>query len=77
MGLHVGSRAGRSRQAVLAGEPPRALGPQERPQRQPLVRVHPVTGKRALYMCEFGQMDWLEGPILGMEPGRTVKAGSC
>lgn len=74
-GLHVGSRANRTRQAVLAGEPPRELGPRELPQRQPLVRVHPVTGQRALYMCEFGQMDWLEGPILGMEPGPNGEGG--
>jgi taurine dioxygenase len=75
-GLHVGSRANRTRQAVLAGEAPRALQPHERPQRQPVVRVHPVTGRRALYLCEFGQMDWLEGPILGMEPGPEGKGGA-
>lgn len=68
-GLHVSSGAGRRREAVAAGQPPRALGPLEQPQRQPLVRVHPVTGARALYLCEHGQMDWLEGPIVGLEPG--------
>jgi len=68
-GLHVSSSAGRRREAVRAGTPPRALGPLEQPQRQPLVRVHPVTGQRALYMCEHGQMDWQEGPIVGLEPG--------
>jgi taurine dioxygenase len=68
-GLHVGMSAKRGRAAVLDGEAPRALQPHEQPQRQPLARVHPVTGKRALYMCEYGQMDWLEGPIVGMEPG--------
>lgn len=68
-GLHVGSSAGRRREAVLAGTPPRPLGPHEQPQRQPLVRPHPVTGQRALYLCEYGQMDWLEGPIVGLEPG--------
>ena len=68
-GLHVGARAKRSRDAVLANEPRPPLLPHERPQRQPLARVHPVTGKRALYMCEFGQMDWLEGPIAGLERG--------
>ena len=41
----------------------------EQPQRQPVARVHPVTGKRALYLCEYGQMDWLEGPFVGMQPG--------
>ena len=68
-GLHVSSSAGRRREAVLAGTPPRPLGPREQPQRQPLVRLHPVTGEPALYLCEHGQLDWLEGPILGMEPG--------
>jgi taurine dioxygenase len=68
-GLHVSSSAGRRREAVRAGDKPRALGPLEQPQRQPLVRVHPVTGARALYLCEHGQMDWLEGPVVGLEPG--------
>jgi taurine dioxygenase len=68
-GLHVRPGTGRSRDAVLAGETPRPLGPNERPQRQPVARVHPVTGRRALYLCEFGQMDWLEGPLVGMQPG--------
>jgi len=33
------------------------------------VRVHPVTGRKALYLCESGQMDWFDGPFVGMEPG--------
>ena len=68
-GLHVGLSAGRGRDKVLAGETPRPLGPHEQPQRQPVARVHPVTGRRALYLCEYGQMDWLEGPFVGMQPG--------
>ncbi|HEY7580657.1 MAG TPA: TauD/TfdA family dioxygenase [Acetobacteraceae bacterium] len=68
-GLHVGASARRGREAVLAGETPRQLGPHEQPQRQPVARVHPVTGKRALYLCEYGQMDWVEGPFAGMQPG--------
>jgi taurine dioxygenase len=75
-GLHVGMRAGRRREEVMAGNPPIELRPHERPQRQPLARVHPVTGKRALYMCEFGQMDWLEGPIANMEPGPNGEGGA-
>ncbi len=74
-GIHVSSSAGRKRDAVLAGETPKVLRPHERPQRQPLVRVHPVTGKRALYMCEYGQMDWLDGPIAGLEPGPHGEGG--
>jgi taurine dioxygenase len=68
-GLHVGASARRGRDAVLAGETPRPLGPHEHPQRQAVARVHPVTGKRALYLCEYGQMDWVEGPFVGMQPG--------
>lgn len=68
-GLHVMPGAGRSEQDVRAGKIPDLLKPHERPQRQPVVRVHPVTGKRALFLCEAGQMDWLEGPLVGYEPG--------
>jgi taurine dioxygenase len=68
-GLHVSLNAGRSRADVLEGKTPRVLGPHEQPQRQPLVRIHPVSGKRALYMCEYGQMDWVEGPIAGLPSG--------
>jgi taurine dioxygenase len=68
-GLHVGFSAGRGRAAMLDGETPHPLKPHEQPQRQPVARVHPVTGKRALYLCEYGQMDWFEGPFVGMQPG--------
>jgi taurine dioxygenase len=68
-GLHVQPRSGRSWQAVHAGETPRNLAPHERPQRQPVVRTHPVTNRRSLYLCEYVQMDWLEGPFVGMEIG--------
>ena len=68
-GLHVLPGAGRAEQDVRAGKTPDRLKPHERPQRQPVVRVHPVTGKRALYLCEAGQMDWIEGPLVGYEAG--------
>jgi taurine dioxygenase len=68
-GLHVGLSAGRDRLAIQSGATPRPLGPHEQPQPQPVAREHPVTGRRALYLCEFGQMDWLEGPFVGMQPG--------
>lgn len=68
-GIHVMPGTGRSEPAVRAGETPRPLAAHEQPQRQPVVRVHPVTGRRALYLCEAGQMDWTTGPFVGMEPG--------
>jgi taurine dioxygenase len=68
-GLHVRLFTGRSRQAVQAGEPARKLAPHERSQAQPVVRIHPVTRRPALYLCESSQMDWLDGPLVGMQPG--------
>jgi alpha-ketoglutarate-dependent taurine dioxygenase len=34
-----------------------------------VVRTHPVTGKKALYLCERSQMDWFDGPFVGLQPG--------
>jgi taurine dioxygenase len=68
-GLHCSSDYGRNRKAVLNGVTPKELLPHQRSQRQPVVRVHPVTGRRALYICEQGQMDFIDGPIIGMETG--------
>jgi taurine dioxygenase len=68
-GVHVKPASGRSRDAVLRGDTPEPLAPHEQPQKQPIARVHPVTGKKALYMCEYGQMDWVSGPLVGMQPG--------
>ena len=68
-GLHVMPGKGRSEYAARAGEPMPALPRHERPQRQPVVRRHPVSGRPALYLCEAGQMDWYEGPFAGMAPG--------
>ncbi len=74
-GLHIASGAGRKYDAVKSGTPQRDLAPHERPVRQPLVRTHPATGQKSLYLCEYGQMDWLEGPIAGLEPGPDGESG--
>ena len=50
-GVHVYPFWGRSEEEVRAGVTPRPLAPHEQPQRQPVVREHPVTGKCALYLC--------------------------
>jgi taurine dioxygenase len=69
VGIHVKPGSGRSEYAVRAGETPQVLRPHEQPQHQPVVRIHPVTGQCSLYLCEAGQMDWIEGPFVGMQPG--------
>ena len=68
-GLHVYPWAGRSFEDVISGVKPSTLLPHQRPQRQPVKRIHPDTGKPALYLCEHGQMDWLQGPLVDMAPG--------
>lgn len=68
-GLHAQPGSGRGRGDAEAGRTPRPFAPHERSQKQPVARVHPVTGKKALYLCERGQMDWFDGPFVGMEPG--------
>ena len=70
-GIHAPSWVGRSRSAVENGEPILDLLPHQLPQRHPLVRRHPVSGKLSLYICEEKQMDYVDGPIVGMQPGPT------
>ena len=74
-GVHALPWTGRSETAVNRGEPLVDLLPHQAPQRQPVIRIHPVTGKPALYLCEDAQMDWVDGPIAGMEPGSHGDGG--
>ena len=68
-GIHAPSWIGRSREAVEMGERPLDLLPHQSPQQQPLVRKHPVSGEKSLYICEEKQMDFVDGPIAGLESG--------
>ncbi len=68
-GIHAPSWIGRSREAVKNHTPVLALLPHQLPQRHPLVRRHPVTGEPSLYICEEKQMDYVDGPVVGLETG--------
>ncbi|MGI9406652.1 MAG: TauD/TfdA dioxygenase family protein [Hyphomicrobiaceae bacterium] len=68
-GIHAMSWIGRREQDVRNGVTPQTLLPHQLPQRQPLVRTHPAAGQRSLYLCASGQMDFVDGPIAGLEPG--------
>jgi taurine dioxygenase len=68
-GLHCQPGTGRGRTDAEEGRTPPAILPHQRSQPQPVVRIHPVTGRKALYLCERSQMDWFDGPFVGMEPG--------
>jgi len=68
-GIHTMSWIGRGVEDVRSGVMPTPVLDHQKPVRQPLVRHHPVTGDPALYLCEEKQMDYLDGPVAGMEPG--------
>ncbi|WP_167772980.1 TauD/TfdA dioxygenase family protein [Ramlibacter humi] len=67
-GMHCKPGAGRDRRSAESGKPSPALAPDQFAT-QPVVRIHPVTGKKSLFLCERAQMDWFDGPFVGMQPG--------
>lgn len=81
--LHAAGNMGRGEAAVRAnpgvGAPPTEYAQSQAEFLQsvaiPAVRTHPATGKRALYLGTSGQSDWLEGPVVGMEPGPDGAGG--
>ena len=69
VGLHAMRGTGRSEPEVLAGAARKPLLPHQMPQGHRLVRTHPITGEQTLYLCDGGQMDFVDGPIVGLAPG--------
>lgn len=68
-GIHAPSWIGRRPEDVRNVVEPKPLLPHQLPQQHPLVRIHPVSGRPSLYICEENQMDFVDGPIEGLEPG--------
>jgi len=78
-GIHAPSWIGRSREAVEMGEQPLDLLPHQLPQQQPLLRKHPVSGEKSLYICEDEANGFCRWPYSGTgiwSAGRGSKAAA-
>ena len=69
VGVHAMRGTGRTEPEVRAGARLKSLMPHQMPQSHRLVREHPITARRALYLCDGGQMDFVIGPFVGLESG--------
>jgi len=69
VGLHIVKGYGRTGDEIEIGSKAVAFATGPSPQGQPLVRLHPITGRSSLYLCDAIQMDFVAGPIATMSPG--------
>jgi taurine dioxygenase len=69
IGLHIVKGYGRTGDEVDAGVTPSESRSTPKPQAQPVVRIHPITARKALYICDGIQMDFVAGPFLDMRQG--------
>ncbi len=77
VGLHAQPGTGRSREAALAGRPPRAFAPHERSQRRPVVRTHPVTGRSPSTSANGARWTGSRDRSSGWSRARTARARHC
>ena len=68
IGIHAKPGVGRGEVAVRAGEAPMESAPETSRSANPSSASIRNRGE-ILYLCEAGQMDWIDGPFVGMEPG--------
>lgn len=76
VGLHIVRGFGRTGDEIADGSNRESAAVAPTSQQQPVARLHAVTGRTALYLCDGLQMDFVDGPFVGMEPGPTGRGAS-